>query len=380
MKTIKILFAFALTTAALFGGGSSTDWIKLRQNGYIQLEGATNDDFETRITAIDPTQDNAIQTQNASGTLAFLADTSSLSGTANTHTMFTTDGSTVGDSFIRQTAGHILIDDGVNDIVDIDFATLPSGAISLQIGNVSGAMAVASDPLSNGEIPKGTGTFGEIVGSNLKFTGVELETASGGALDVLKLRDLKGHGSANTQINFGSTLLTFKINNAPKLRIVDGSVIIGNAGTDFEVNLAHQQKSSIGGNSGITKVSNLTDDRSYEQPDMSGTKALWASQSETITGDDFIITVTSTLINLDSDGATSTDRSFTLATTNAVAGQTLTIVYDDSSGGDDAEILTGSANMLLSSGTITFNADNQVIMFIFDGTDWQQLTALKTNI
>ena len=51
-----------------------TNQVRLTQNGTIQFEGSTNDNFETTLNVIDPFSDNLILLQAGSGTIAFLSD------------------------------------------------------------------------------------------------------------------------------------------------------------------------------------------------------------------------------------------------------------------------------------------------------------------
>jgi len=53
-----------------------TNQVRLTQNGTIQFEGSTLDNFETTLFAIDPFSDNSIFLQAGSGTIAFISDIS----------------------------------------------------------------------------------------------------------------------------------------------------------------------------------------------------------------------------------------------------------------------------------------------------------------
>lgn len=61
-------------TGSLTASGTISSDTSLRTQGNIEFEGSTNNAFETRLQVIDPTQDNTITFQNASGTVAFTSD------------------------------------------------------------------------------------------------------------------------------------------------------------------------------------------------------------------------------------------------------------------------------------------------------------------
>ena len=61
-------------TGSLTASGTISSDTSLRTQGNIEFEGSTNNAFETRLQVVDPTQDNTITFQNASGTVAFLSD------------------------------------------------------------------------------------------------------------------------------------------------------------------------------------------------------------------------------------------------------------------------------------------------------------------
>lgn len=65
-----------LVTGNLVVQGTTTtlETTEVLVNNSIVFEGATADDYETTITVADPTQDNTITFQDASGTVAFLSD------------------------------------------------------------------------------------------------------------------------------------------------------------------------------------------------------------------------------------------------------------------------------------------------------------------
>lgn len=74
MKNLYTLLALLFTVGMCYGGGTQTDFVKLRgSNQFIEFEGATNDIFETKLVVTDPTADRTITFPDSSGTLVFAA-------------------------------------------------------------------------------------------------------------------------------------------------------------------------------------------------------------------------------------------------------------------------------------------------------------------
>ena len=376
MKKLTALVLILSLAANLFAGMTITDRVKLRQNGVVEFEGATNNNFETIITVIDPTADRTITLKDESGTIAFLTDTASVSGTANNYVLFAT-ASTLGDAFQRQLGGNILWDDLSNDIVTWDFVTLPTGAIALSIGDVSGTVMVDNGGVST-ELLLSTATSGEATASGLRVIGGnELKPASGTFRieGLSELRSASEHEKVAFTSGGGSDRISFDVDNATRMDILADEFILFSG-------VAFRQESDSGASQVKINMDNFSSSGMKHQSWSihEGTFAMFATQSETLTADDTVIVVVASEIVIDSNSATSTDRSLILSTTGAVAGQTVILRYDDAGGGDDAEIAAGTTNMKTTGGAaITFNADDQVVMFYFDGTDWQQATPLSTN-
>jgi len=124
------------------------------------------------------------------------------------------------------------------------------------------------------------------------------------------------------------------------------------------------------------KAVNVTGNVVAQLPNMAdATLAAWTTkQTAALTADDTAITVTASNILLTSDNATSTNRTFTLATTGAVEGQKLTLRFSD--GTNACEIVASANNLLIGGTTITFNAVGQRVEFEFNEGKWEQATAL----
>ena len=106
--------------------------INVAEDGTIVFEGATNDDFETTLTVVDPTADRTISLPNTSGVVVVSGDgsftvadggtigstttTSAITIAANGNITLSGDLTISGDDLTMgtNTAGHLLIADGTN--------------------------------------------------------------------------------------------------------------------------------------------------------------------------------------------------------------------------------------------------------------------------
>ena len=135
--------------------------INVAEDGTIVFEGATNDDFETTLTVVDPTADRTISLPNTSGTIVVSGD----------GTFTVADGGTVGST------------------------TTPSAITIASNGNItlSGDLTISGDDLF-----MGTNTAGLLLiadGTNFNPTAVTDLTAIGSGditsgTDVLMMQDV----------------------------------------------------------------------------------------------------------------------------------------------------------------------------------------------
>ena len=145
----------------------------------IAFEGATDDGFETTVSAVDPTQDNTIQLPDQSGTVALTTDILNQSQYAQTVTSNPADTTAAGNYVLSNTGspsvhnsstawyyGDVVHDPGnptTSVVLDVDNATL-SGSV---IGDITSA---------------GTSTFNGTVDfantSNVDFTGATVSGLS----------------------------------------------------------------------------------------------------------------------------------------------------------------------------------------------------------
>lgn len=70
----------AVSTALLGSGGTITGILSVASTGSLVFEGATEDDFETRLSVVDPTSDRVLSLPDASGTLATIGSNQEFSG------------------------------------------------------------------------------------------------------------------------------------------------------------------------------------------------------------------------------------------------------------------------------------------------------------
>jgi len=172
MKKLLTFLLLSCLTIGLFSQGA-TKRLWLKTGGNITFEGATEDSFQMIIDVVDPTGMNTATFQDATGTIAYLGDIGGGSvggmGTVGNHSIWVTNCTTLGDSVIRELAGDVLFDDGVNDIWTIDYTTSPTCAITWTLGDVSGTPAIDNGVGSN-TIPLKSSTNGDFGSSILTQT------------------------------------------------------------------------------------------------------------------------------------------------------------------------------------------------------------------
>ena len=237
------------------------------------------------------------------------------SGTLNTHPLWTPDGSTLGNSAITQTGTQTVFPIGTDAAPSICFA-----------GDTNtGFTQVTADPDS----------------ITVSIGGVQ-----------------------HAYISAGLTLWNGTSNQFQGTIVANGNIQLGTGdqmtwGTGVQID-------------GDTLPSGTP---TVQFPNMAGRIAIQTDkQTAALTADDTAITVTASQILLTSDNATSTNRTFTLATTGAQEGQKLTIRFSD--GTNACEIIATANNLLIGGSTITFNAVGQRVEFEFNEGKWEQATAL----
>lgn len=402
---------------ACFSIAATADtFFKVRAGGSIEFEGATKDDFETTLTVADPTSDNIQTLQDGTGTLAFLSDITG-GGDISSAACLTTDVFPVADgaksistaaSILRQLCGDIIFDNGCADVT-FNFSTVLC-PIMLDFANVSGVPMI-DNGITNNALIKGTATNGEAVNS------IVTEIPCGGSSPCEDRIDINGCitlTGIDQRINaFGifrpscsgtshkllaatqtfsigctiyMTLSTTRLDVEHEIRapsINADEFFFANGQTadpsDPVVVDAFKQWLSDGTATGSNG------DIILKVRDSGGTTriskdSLFRKQAVTITADDTVIVIepNTNYLEIDSDSATATDRSFRMSAAEAFEGQRMEMQFVDAT--NQAEILSGSTNTKTIGGaTITFNADGQVILWVFDGTDWVQFTPIQTS-
>jgi len=308
MKKLGIFLLLTLFTVSLFSQ-AAVKRVWLKKAGTITFEGATEDDFQTVLGAIDPTGSNAINVPDKSGTVALLCDLGCATimggGTGQTHAIWTGCGAsvTLGDSVIRELAGDVLFDDGVNDILTFDFTTNPTGAINWTLGDVSG-LPLIDNGLSAGFFPIATATDGEAVNSGMDqdITNSCTITISGKDLkmeneaDNLIVNDIVSAFNSNTFIDLNSAeIRLFVGTGGVTLELRQGAAALLsedlNVKGDGITNARLFISDTTNANSLGLAADNIVGNRIVQGPNALGTMALWGEETaEDLTVDNTAIT------------------------------------------------------------------------------------------
>ena len=296
-----------------------TNQVRLTQNGTIQFEGSTNDNFETILNVIDPFSDNLILLQAGSGTIAFLSDIGgggtiggmiSLNeiprgiGCCNIGASVMTQDclginvitcnnfSILGGDFLISNSGETI---GVN--FNDDFIT---GCIKqVQLANVAGTMMIYNG-IASGTFPISTATNGEFVSSVMTDDGSQLIQISGRnrfRLDAnnaqIELEFIRSTvaGSCNTGINFNVLdQVRIDTNGTSNILFTTSGSTFQKGDTVFPANFAMNQQGDLGGQIKINATF-VAKNRCWERPCMDGTMAMWAEEAtEDLTVDNTSVT------------------------------------------------------------------------------------------
>lgn len=168
------------------------------QNGFV-FEGSTADDFETTMTAVDPTQDNTISVPNISGTMVTTGDTGTITSTMIANSTIVNDD--IADGTIRAAKLNVASDDitfnnitGTNLTGTLQTAAQPNitslGTLtSLAVDNITLDNNTIDTSSSNLNINKNT-----VINGTLTCTTLTQTNASG------SLEDDKGEVRAVPQV------------------------------------------------------------------------------------------------------------------------------------------------------------------------------------
>ena len=293
--TTNTITVGGVVTDSVTSTGTISSDTSLRTQGNIEFEGSTNNAFETRLQVVDPTQDNTITFQNASGTVAFLSD-------------------------IVGGGGSSYTDSDVDAHLNTSTATPQQllqwdGADYAWVDNTSGATVSVGD-----DAPAGTPTQGDLWWES--DTGV-LKVYYGGAwIDAVPQST---SGSSSSLING------------------DGHLVVENADPELHLISTDGDESKL-----EIRQTSLTDfwDISVDSGNSTTSSALSFKVDNTTTS--FMNASGTTIYNdLDIEGNDSLNDPASLSITSGLANSTLTV----SSGTGEAKLTVSSADPKIGIGT-----------------------------
>jgi len=260
-------------------GGTMTGNLNLGKDADLVYEGATNNDFETRFTVVDPTADRTITFPNVTGTVITTGDTGTVTGAMLADSTITSgdivDGTIVNADINASAdiAGTKLADDSVT------LAKLGSGALPTDI-------TIASANIVNGTI----------ISEDIATDAVVTDKIMGSAVTTGKIA---GAAVTNSKIA-NDAVTTDKIgdNSISTALIQDDAVTIGKIADAAIVTNSEQASHSV-------------DDATFFTTAAAEARYFNASTGETI-----------------KDGQTFPDNDTTIATTAAINDRIIDLVDD----------------------------------------------------
>lgn len=295
------------------------------------------------------------------------------SGTPETYAIFDCAGNAIKDGILRELTGDLLFDDGANNIITLDYTSLPAGAICLQFGNVSGVIAI-DNGIDSQELVFGTATAGELVGSGLTWTGIILGTqAACSQLDIHCMSDFVGvdTGIKYSLLGGGGRGHQWFIDCNTLLRATAGNLNIGSIGDTTDVDINHSQGSVSGGNMVAIKTDLLTGDRIQNYPDEDGNYVVSSeSVPVNLTADDQVMTMTAGIMLFESNTTGASNRTFTLDISTMAEDMRYTLRFIETSTGE-AELLNIGVYFLAAD----FRPDiHDTITLYTDGTSVYEIS------
>lgn len=303
-------------------------------SGSLVFEGATDDEYETTFAVTDATADRTITFPNSSGTVALspAAGTWEFEGT-------TADAYETTLSVVDPTA------DGTVYLAD------------LGVGDADTNVSVMLSTINSGLNGPGLATAVWSGASSIVFEGT---TANGfettvSAVDPTADQTLSIPNNAANSAIFTSSLTTNAFDAANSLWGASNALVLEGATADgFETSIT---------------PTDPTADRTITVPNASGTVALsQASTAVSLVGDDQAVTPgASTVIQLSSDDATDTNRTFTLSATGAITGQIYVLIGPASNACEIADTGIQKLSATWSPGA------TDTLTLLFDGTNFIEL-------
>ena len=207
--------------------------INVAEDGTIVFEGATNDEFETTLTVVDPTADRTISLPNTSGVVVVSGDgsftvadggtigstttTSAITIAANGNITLSGDLTISGDDLTMgtNTAGHLLIADGTNfnptaasDLTAISSGDIASGTDVLLIQDIS---AGTLKKVTVDNVFSSVGGLASVAGDTTPQLGGDLD-GQGNNLDDIGTIDAEAfsnsYGPTGSPVTFTVTVAT----------------------------------------------------------------------------------------------------------------------------------------------------------------------------
>ena len=229
----KINANFAEVYALLGGGDSSNLSTQITlENDAVTFEGTSANDFETRLKATNPTQDNIITLPDSTGTVI-------LDNTIQTLTNKTLTAPKLNENVaLTSTATELNLLDGVTGVIvtEAGTQTLTNKTLTTPTINTPKVGTSINDTSGN-EVIKITATGSAVneltIANGASTTGPTL-SATGGGADLNIIMTPKGTGSVElNKAAFSSSTIT--ANGAAS---TSATLIIGNKGTQLDVSLA----------------------------------------------------------------------------------------------------------------------------------------------
>lgn len=310
----------------------------------LVFEGATADSFETSLSPVDPTADQTVSIPDFGVNWAIIGST------------LTTNNISAANSFWG--ASNALVFEGVTaDTSEITLSPADATAdVTYLLPDAAAASyALMSSTLTSNAPDIANSVFG--VSNGLMFEGATADaheirfTPADATADVVYL--LPDAAAASYAI-MSSTLAT----NAPNIA---NSVTGASAALVFE-GTADAHETSL-------TATDPTADRTVTLPNATGTVALsQASTTTALTADDQAVTPGSnTVLQLTSDNATASNRTFTLSATGAITGQIYVLIGPASNQCELADTGIQKLSAAWSPGA------TDTLTLLFDGTNFIEL-------
>jgi len=229
----KINANFAEVYALLGGGDSSNLSTQITlENDAVTFEGSTPNDFETRLKATNPTQDNIITLPDSTGTVT-------LDNTIQTLTNKTLTAPKLNENVaLTSTATELNLLDGVTGVIVTEAGTQTLTNKTLTTPTITAPKVGTSiNDTSGNEVIKITATGSAVneltIANGASTTGPTL-SATGGGTNLNIIMTPKGTGSVElNKAAFSSSTIT--ANGAVS---TSATLIIGNKGSALNVTLA----------------------------------------------------------------------------------------------------------------------------------------------